>query len=109
MPALRASDSPIMSANENRFHSWLSGPHQNVPSVSTPSTSSAMALIGTRCSHAAQLVNDRLLPLEHPLHSIAHGLFDQPDITNQSRDAVRLKRRSVVRSPHRAVHCDVPL
>src|ERR1051326_3148606 len=43
-PALRASDTPMMSANENRFHSWPSGPHQTPPSVSTPSTSSAMAL-----------------------------------------------------------------
>src|SRR5208337_1927118 len=76
-PALRASERPMMSAKWKRFHSSPFGPHQTPPSVSTPSTSMAMALIlRMRRAHPPQFVEDRLLPLEHAFHSIPHGLLD---------------------------------
>src|SRR5690242_7671786 len=110
-PDLRASDSPMMSVNEKRFHSSPFGPHQNPPSVRTPSTSRAIALmpvISDAGSHAAQLLDDRRLPLENSLHAVAHGFFRRPDITHKLRDAVRLERSCLVRAPHGPVQRDMP-
>src|SRR5579864_3506655 len=44
-PDFRAREIPITSVKQKRFHSSPSGPHQNPPSVRTPSTSSTMARI----------------------------------------------------------------
>src|SRR5690349_14931234 len=109
-PALRASDSPIMSVNEKRFHSSPFAPHQNPPSVRTPSTSRAIALMPVTLdagSHAAQFLDDRRLALEDSLHAVAHGFFRRPDIAHQLRDAVRLERSRLVRAPHGAVERNV--
>src|SRR5690349_19781136 len=99
-PALRARDKPIMSAKEKRFHSWPSGPHQKPPSVSTPSTSQAIALIGTTSPDTPQLVNNRLLAFQHALHAVSHRPLDQTHIANQAANAIRLQGRCVVGAPH---------
>src|SRR5579859_8065980 len=99
-PALRANDKPMMSAKQKRFHSSPSGPHQKPPSVSTPSTSKATALIGTPGSDAPQLVNDWLLAFQHALYAVSHRTFDQPHIANQAADAVGFERRCVIGAPH---------
>src|SRR5256885_723587 len=90
-PALRAKDKPMMSAKEKRFHSCPSGPHQKPPSVSTPSTSKATALIGTRSSNTAQFVDDRLLALENALYAVAHRPLHQAHVTDQAANAIRLQ------------------
>ena len=83
----------MMSAKENRFHSSPSGPHQTPPSVSTPSTSRAIAFRSAgqlhgvharRCADAAQFLDDRQLALEHALHAVAHRLLDQADVAHQA-------------------------
>src|SRR6266498_2991129 len=109
-PDFRASERPMMSAKLNRFHSSPPGPHHTPPSVRTPSTSRAIALIlGTRRSDAPQLMDDWLFALQYTLHAIAHGLLHQPDLTDQFGDPVGFKRCGLVRSPHRAIQRDVTL
>src|ERR1700692_34601 len=108
--AFRASDRPMMSAKWNRFHSSPFGPHHTPPSVSTPSTSMAIALILGMCSTPPpQLLDNGLLAVQHSLHAVSHGLLDQPYVANQARDPVRFERCGMVRTPHRPVQRDMPL
>src|SRR5438270_554638 len=102
-PALRASETPIMSVKENRFHSAPSGPHQTPPSVSTPSTSNASALMSdmrSRSSAAdpAQFLDDGMFAFHHALHAVAHRLLDNPHIAHHLGDAVGFQRGRLVRA-----------
>src|SRR5580704_16703417 len=122
-PARRARETPMMSAKQKRFHSSPPGPHQSPPSVSTPSTSMATALIvsrpaaaefsGTmqldRGAHAAEFLDDGKLALIDALDSVAFCLLPEPDIAHQPRDAVWLQRGRMIRTPHRAIRRNVAL
>src|SRR5208282_331876 len=61
------------------------------------------------CSHASQLLDDRLLALQHSLDAVTLRSFNQADVSNQARDSIRFERRGVVRTPHGAIKRDVPL
>src|SRR5579864_238967 len=122
-PARRASETPMMSAKQKRFHSSPPGPQKSPPSLSTPSTSMATALIVSkrtpaefsgampldRGANAAEFLDDWELPLIDALNSVAFCLLPQSDVAHQSRDAVRLQRGRVIGAPHGTIHCDVPL
>ena len=104
----------MTSRKLNRFHSAPPGPHQKVPSVSTPSTSSATALIAgmfivlhfpTRRSFwmiGFSLSKTRFTP--SPI-----AVSTQADVADQAADAVGLQRSGLVGAPHGAVEGDVPL
>src|SRR5512146_2835568 len=87
-PALRARDSPMMSAKQKRFHSSPFGPHQMPPSVRTPSTSIAMALIlGIGRADSPQLLDDRVLAFQNPLDAVTHGFLNKANVADQTRDS----------------------
>src|SRR5580704_9765797 len=112
IPAWRARDTPMMSTNENRLNSSPPAGHQNVPSVSTPSTSRARPRIGgssTSLPHSAELVQDGDFAGIDAFDAIAHRRFDQANVANQPRDAVGLERGCVIGAPHRTIERDVPL
>src|SRR5580700_11433998 len=123
IPARRARETPIMSANEKRFHSSPSGPHQSPPSLRTPSTSSANPRIDSKlvpvlasllmpldhCSHAAQFLDDWELALVNALHAVPFRLLPESNVANQARDAIRFQGGCVVGAPHRTIHGDMAL
>src|SRR5579863_5956954 len=90
-PALRASETPMMSAKEKRFHSAPSGPHQTPPSVRTPSTSSAMALSGRILRsrpNAPEFLDNGVFAFDHALDAVAQGLLDDAHVVDDFGDAV---------------------
>src|SRR3984885_3122812 len=122
-PARRASDTPMMSAKQKRFHSSPPGPHQSPPSLSTPSTSMATARIFSSATaaefswtmqldhgaHAAEFLDDRELALIDAFDPIAFCLLPEPDVAYEPRDAVWLQGGGMIRTPHGAIHRDVAL
>src|SRR5579862_2228318 len=110
----------MMSAKQKRFHSSPPGPHQSPPSVSTPSTSMATARIVARPApaefsfmqldrgaNAAEFFDDGELTLVDAFDSVALCLLPQPDVAHQPRNAIRLQRGRMIRSPRCPIHRDV--
>src|SRR5580692_7497509 len=111
-PALQARETPMMSTNENRLNSSPAGPHQTVPSVRTPSTSSANPRILGSCTslpHSAELVHDGHFARVNAFDAVAHSGFHQAAVSHEPRDPIGLERGRMVRAPHRAIEGDVPL
>ncbi len=59
------------------------------------------------CADAAKLLHDRDFFFIDALDAVAHGLLDEPNVADESGDAVGFERSRLVGAPHGAVHGDV--
>src|SRR5208283_2084058 len=101
-PCLMAMEMPMTSRKENRLNSSPFGPQIKLPSVSTPSTSKATALTGNteRSSSSSELPSYRNFRVPQALDAVAHGHFDQSDVSDKFANSVDLERGGLIRAPH---------